>query len=74
MIVKLSSKSAGQPAREPLLSEEEQKRLMYEDYKCREELAKLSKESDNSYLNSAWADQSALKRRMHGVDNISWRP
>lgn len=38
-----------------------------------EELRRLEKDSDDSYLNSTWADGSALKRKFQGMNNISWK-
>ena len=73
VIVKLSTKSQGQPVREPVFSEEEQKRLMLANHKRKEELTALDKTSDDSYLNSSWADPSALKNRMQGMNNINWK-
>ena len=73
VIVKLCTKSQGQPVREPVFSEEEQKRLMLANHKRREELMALDKASDDSYLNSAWADPGALKRRTQGINEINWK-
>jgi len=75
VVVKLTTRSAGQPTREPLLTQEEQSRLMMANHKRKEELEALDKvaREDDSYLNSAWADPNSLKRKMHGVDNVSWK-
>jgi len=75
VVVKLSTRSAGQPTREPLLSQDDQTRLMMANHKRKEELEALDKASrdDDSYLNSSWADPNALKRKMHGVGNVSWK-
>ena len=74
VVVKLSTKAQGQPCSESWMSPETQKRLMMENYKRMEELKKLEKDDDDSYLNSEWADNSALKRRFQGLGNVSWRP
>ena len=76
VVVKLTTRSAGQPAREPLLSQEDQTRLMMANHRRKEELEALdrvAREEDDSYLNSAWADPNALKRKMHGVNSVSWK-
>jgi len=75
VVVKLTTRSAGQPTREPLLSQDDQTRLMMANHKRKEELEALDKASrdDDSYLNSSWADPNALKRKMHGVGNVSWK-
>lgn len=76
VIVKLSTKRRGQPASETGLSPETQKKLMAENYKRMEELKRLEKEAaeDDSCLDSDWADSQNLKRKMQGLNNISWRP
>ena len=74
VIIKLCTRSQGQPTREPVFSEEEQKRLMLANHKRREEMLALEKDvSDDSYLNSQWADQNALKSRMQGINNVNWK-
>lgn len=75
VVIKLSTRSAGQPSREPLLSQDDQTRLMMANHKRKEELEALDKVSrdDDSYLNSSWADPNTLKRKMHGVGNVSWK-
>ena len=73
VVIKLSTKSGGQPVREPVFSEEEQKRLMIANHKRREEMMALDKASDDSYLNSPWANPNALKSRMQGINNVHWK-
>jgi len=76
VVVKMTgSRSQGQPAREPVFSEAEQARLMAANHKRREEMAQLDKagRDDDSHLNSSWADPNALKRKLHGVNNVSWK-
>ena len=65
---------AGQPSREPLLSEKDQNMLLMHSAKRREEMIALAKNNDDSYHDSPWADQGGLKRKMCGLDNISWKP
>ena len=75
VVVKLTTRSAGQPPREPVFSEAEQARLMMANHQRREELAALDKaaQDDDSYLNSQWADPNSLKRKMQGVNAINWK-
>ena len=73
VIIKLSTKSQGQPVREPVFSEEDQKRMMLANHKRREELLALEKASDDSYLNSPWADPNTMKSKLTGMNNISWK-
>lgn len=35
---------------------------------------KLDQDDDDMYLNSAWADGGSLKRNLHHLDGISWKP
>jgi hypothetical protein len=37
-------------------------------------LQKLEAESEDAYLDSAWADSNQLKRQFHGMNNIKWGP
>ena len=35
---------------------------------------KLEAESEDAYMDSDWADNGALKRNFHGMQNIKWGP
>lgn len=35
---------------------------------------KLDQDDDDVYLNSPWADGRSLKRDLHHINNISWKP
>lgn len=72
--IKVASKKAGQPCREPLISEQDQKLLMMHSARRREELEKLARDADDSFLDAPWADQHSLKRKVLGLDSISWKP
>nr|CAH7739812.1 unnamed protein product [Callosobruchus chinensis] len=74
VIMKISKRGEGPPGREPLMTEDERKQLMLHAYRKQEELKKMEKDDDDSYLNSDWADGSNLKKSFHGLHNISWRP
>lgn len=73
-VVKVSTVQDGRPTSEPAFDEETKKRIMLEDYKRMEELKRLERDTDDSYLNSAWADGASLKRKFNGLENISWKP
>ncbi len=73
VVVKLSTRRQGQPTSESWMGEEEQKRMMAENYKRMQEIRRLEKDDDDSYLNSSWADGSQLKKKFHGMSNISWK-
>ncbi|XP_072399649.1 cilia- and flagella-associated protein 298 [Diabrotica undecimpunctata] len=74
VVMKISKRGSGPPGREPVMTEEERKQLMYHAYKRQEELKKLDKDDDDNYMNSEWADGQMMKRTFHGLNNISWRP
>ncbi len=74
VIVKLSTRRSGQPASESWLNEDTEKQLAAANFKRMEQLRKLERDDDDSYLNSPWADGSALKKKFHGLDNVSWKP
>ncbi|XP_005993660.1 cilia- and flagella-associated protein 298 [Latimeria chalumnae] len=74
IIVKIQKRGQGAPAREPVISAEEQKQLMLHYYRRQEEFKKLEETEDDSYLGSEWADNQALKRQFQGLKDISWGP
>ncbi len=37
-------------------------------------IQKLEAESEDSYMDSDWADNSSLKRQFQGLNNIKWNP
>uniref|UniRef100_A0A8C4SIQ4 Uncharacterized protein n=1 Tax=Erpetoichthys calabaricus TaxID=27687 RepID=A0A8C4SIQ4_ERPCA len=65
---------AGAPAREPVVSPEDQKQMMLHYYRRQEELKKLEESEDDAYLDSEWADRNMLKRQLQNLNNIKWRP
>ncbi|KAF5402550.1 hypothetical protein PHET_03911 [Paragonimus heterotremus] len=74
IVVKLSKRGAGAPAREPVMDEKQQRALMAHYYKKQEEWKKLEANDEDSYLDSAWAEPGQLKRQFHGLTNIKWGP
>ncbi|CAF0861911.1 unnamed protein product [Brachionus calyciflorus] len=74
VIVKIQKKGKGAPSREPVVSEEEQKKMMAFHFKRQEEMKKLAEADDDSYLNSEWADNNQLRRQFQGLNDIKWRP
>jgi hypothetical protein len=74
VVVKVASKQAGQPAREPVLSQQDERMILMQSAKRRDELEKLEHDADDSYHDAPWADQQSLKRKTLGLDNISWKP
>lgn len=74
LIAKLQKRGQGCPAREPVITEDEQKQMMAYYYKKQEDFKKLEKEAEDSYLDSDWADNQSLKRNFHGLKDIKWGP
>lgn len=74
VIIKVQRRGGGAPAREPQLSLEQQKTLMLDQHRRREELMKLEQAEDDSYLDSTWADSRQLHRSFQGLCNITWKP
>lgn len=72
IVAKIQKKGQGCPSREPVVSEQQQKEMMAYYYRKQEEMKKLDKEAEDSYLDSAWADSSALKKSFHGIKDIKW--
>lgn len=74
VIMKISKRGQGVPAREPIMNEEQRKQMMLHAYRRQEEIKKLEQDEDDCYLNSEWANSGNLKRAFHGITNISWKP
>ncbi|XP_013778146.1 UPF0769 protein C21orf59-like isoform X2 [Limulus polyphemus] len=74
IVAKLQKIGQGAPAREPVMSEEEQKRMMLYAYRKQEEMKKLEDNDEDDYMNSDWADNSLLKRSFHGMKDVKWKP
>jgi hypothetical protein len=49
VVVKVASKQAGQPAREPVLSQQDERMILMQSAKRRDELEKLEHDADDSY-------------------------
>ncbi|KAI6645893.1 hypothetical protein LOD99_13151 [Oopsacas minuta] len=74
IICKLQKQGHGAPAREPIFTEDEQKKMMASAYKRQEELKKLESADDDSHLHSKWADNHGLQRSFQGLTDIGWKP
>ncbi|CAH1404630.1 unnamed protein product [Nezara viridula] len=71
--VKISKSGHGAPAREPICTEEDKKRLMWQA-KQREEEMKRLEENQHEYEDTPWAETGRMKRAFQGMGNISWKP
>ncbi|OQV12511.1 UPF0769 protein C21orf59-like protein [Hypsibius exemplaris] len=74
LTVKMAEKGKGGPAREPVFTEEQKKAMMAHAFRRQQELEKLEEDDDDHYLNSKWADSSALKMCFQGIKDIQIRP
>jgi len=73
IIAKLQPPGSGPPAREPAVSEDERKAMMAHYFRKQEELKRLAENNADDYLNSSWADPSALRKQLNGTANIAFR-
>jgi len=73
IVVKTTKAGAGPPVREQPVDEETQKAMMSHYFKKQEEQKKLQENSEDDYLNSAWANPKGLKNHFTGLGNVSWR-
>ena len=67
VVAKLQKPGHGAPAREPCVSEGERKAMMAHYFKRQEELKQLAEADDDDYMNSTWADTTALKNSLQGI-------
>jgi len=75
IVVQLTKKGAGAPARQgQQSSKSEQEAMMAYYFKKKEEWKKLEEEDDDSYLASTWANPKSMKAQLNGTANVSWRP
>eukprot|EP00483_Globobulimina_turgida_P011849 UN11871 len=68
IIVKITKEKANMPLREAAVDEETRKKMMAYWYKKQEENKQLKQDDDNSYLQSQWADNQALKKSFVGIN------
>lgn len=70
VIAKLTTKEAGAPAREPIVSEAERNAMSAFHFKRQEELKHLAQADEDDYLNSVWADPKGMKRNLQGLNDV----
>ena len=74
IIVKFTRKGSGAPVREPLIDKETHSKMLSYYYKKQEEQKKLENESEDSYLDSQWADPKGMQKELYMKGNdISWK-
>lgn len=73
--MRLQKSGAGAPVREPAVDEETYKKMLSYYYKKQEEAKQLEDDSEDHYMNSAWANPKNLKNQLHGQNSeIKWKP
>lgn len=70
IIVKLTTKAAGPPVREPIVSEAERHAMAAFYFKRQEELKTLAQADEDDYLNSQWADPTGMRRNLQGLSDV----
>ena len=70
VVAKLQKKGGGAPAREPVVSEDEQKAMIAFYHKKEQEMQKMALEDEDAYLHSPWANPKALKNAFSGIGDI----
>ena len=70
IVAKLTTKGAGPPAREPMVSEAERNAMTAFYFKRQEELKRLANADEDDYLNSEWADPKGMKKVLQGLNDV----
>ena len=73
VIVKLTKPSPHPPAREPFISDKDQKELMAYYYRKQQEQERVEKDNDDSYLTREWANPHSLHQQLTGQTRISYK-
>eukprot|EP00127_Corallochytrium_limacisporum_P003727 Clim_evm59s152 gene=Clim_evmTU59s152 len=73
VIVKLSKKGSGPPAREPVVDAQTQREMMAHWHRKQEEQNKLAIADESDFSNAPWTDNTALKRELLGTQGLSWK-
>ena len=74
IVAKLTGPESGPPPRDMSVSKEEEIKLLSRLHKKAEELKRIEKDDDDSYLNSEWANPKGLKNSFQGLEDIDWKP
>ena len=70
VIAKLTTKEAGPPPREPVISEAERNAMTAFYFQRQEELKRLAQADEDDYLNSDWADPKGMKKNLQGLNDL----
>jgi hypothetical protein len=74
IVCRFTRKGSGAPVREPMIDKETHNKMLQFYFKKQEEVKKLEAQSDDSYMESRWADPKGLKKSLyHGDNDIKWK-
>ena len=73
-VAKFTGPESGPPPRDVSVSQEAQIKWMSAMHKKAEELKRIDKDDDNSYLDSEWANPRGLKNTFQGINDVDWKP
>lgn len=73
-VAKFTGPESGPPPRDVSVSQEAQIKMMSAMHKKAEELKRIEKDDDNSYLDSEWANPRGLKNTFQGINDVDWKP
>lgn len=73
IIVKFTKKGTGAPVREPLIDKETHSKMMSYYFKKQEEEKKVQNDSEDSYLNSQWADPKGMQKALYTKGDVTWK-
>jgi hypothetical protein len=74
VVAKLTDAKSGPPPKDMSLSQDAQLKLMSRLHKQAEELKRIDKDDDDSYLDSQWANPKGLQSTFQGLEEIDWKP
>jgi len=74
IVAKLTGPESGPPPREMSQSQEEQVKMLSRLHQKAEELKRIEKDDDDSYLDSEWANPKGLKKTFQGLEDVDWKP
>ncbi len=73
IVIKITKKEGRQPVREPVVGEEERKKMMAFWHRKQEIDKKFKEDDDDSYLMADWANPKALRESTLGMSDVLLR-
>jgi hypothetical protein len=74
IVAKVTDAKSGPPPKDMSFGQEGQLKLMSELHRKAEELKRISKDDDDSYLDQEWANPRGLANTFQGITSIDWKP